>query len=73
MAPVSRRRGNHSIFVKPVSARWALLSLIANFKISSFHFEIVGFDPRIFGTESKRASNELRSFSVQETRKVLPE
>ena len=65
VAPVSRRWRNHSLFVNFVFARWALLSLKTDTKISSFHPEIPGFDPGIFGTESKRASNELPSSSVE--------
>ena len=64
MAPVSRRWGNHSILVKSVSARWALLSMKTEPKILSFRPEIPGFDPRIFGIESQCASNELLSASA---------
>ena len=42
-------------------------------KILSFRPEIPGFDPRIFGTESERASNELRSASGLRRIKILPE
>ena len=73
VAPVSRRRGNHSIFVKPVSARWALLSVKADCKISSFHPKIPSFDPGTFGVGSKRASNELPRNSVQHMIKTQPE
>ena len=73
MAPVSKRWGNHSILVKSVSARWALLSMKTYPKISSFQPEIPGFDPRIFGTESERASNELRSASGLRRVKMQPE
>ena len=56
--------GINSLFVIPVSARWALLSLKTDYKISSFHPEIPGFDPGTFGVESWRTSDELPSSSV---------
>ena len=72
MAPVSRQLGNHSIFVNSVSARWALLSMKTEPKISSFRPEIPGFDPRIFGIESQRTSNELLSSSDLIRIKIQP-
>ena len=72
MAPISRQRGNHSILVKSVSARWALLSMKTEPKISSFRPEIPGFDPRIFGIESQRTSNELLSSSDLIRIKIQP-
>ena len=73
VAPVSRRWGNHSILVKSVSAQWALLSPNTYPKISSFQPELPGFDPRIFGTESERTSDELPSTSGLRTVKMQPE
>ena len=52
------------------SPQWALWSMKTSPKISSYRPEIPGFDPRIFGTESKCASNELSSASVLRTVKV---
>ena len=65
--------GINSLFVIPVSARWALLSLKTDYKISSFHPEIPGFDPGTFGVESWRTSYELPSSSVMVTIKTHPE
>ena len=65
--------GINSLFVIPVSARWALLSLKTDYKISSFHPEIPGFDPGTFGVESWRTSDELPSSSVVVTIKTHPE
>ena len=42
-------------------------------KISSFQHEIPGFEPRVFGTDSERASNELRSASGLRRVKMQPE
>ena len=70
---MSRRWGNHLIFVNSVSARWALLSLKIDSKISSYHPEIPGFDPGIFRIESGRASNELPIPAIQLTMKIQPE
>ena len=69
----SRRWGNHSILVKSVSTRWALLSTKNYLKISSFWPETPGFDSKIFGTESQRACNELPSTSVLRTVKLPQE
>ena len=65
--------GINSLFVIPVSARWALLSLKTDYKISSFHPKIPSFDPGTFGVGSKRASNELPRNSVQHMIKTQPE
>ena len=65
--------GINSLFVIPVSARWALLSLKPDYKISSFHPEIPGFDPGTFGVESRCATNELPCDSVLVTIKTHPE
>ena len=64
--------GINSIFVNPVSAWWALLSLKTDYKISSFHPEIPGFDPGTFGVVSRCTSNELPSDSVPITIKTHP-
>ena len=59
--------------MKSVSAQWALLSTKTLTKISPFPPENPGFDPRIFGIESQRASNELPSTSVLITVKLPTE
>ena len=65
--------GINSLFVIPVSARWALLSLKTDYKISSFRPEIPGFVPGTFGVESRRISNELPSDSIPVTIKTHAE